>query len=249
VIRSQTTNVDTSNATESRANGGVVGISANVPEKAGVAADANNAAGRPTSVTDHANKTSTTTYEINRTLTNVTRNPGAIRSVTAAVLIAPLPPAPAAAGAPAGPPTKRTPEELNALRQIVINALGLKAAPGQSLDSLVTLEEVPFAAEPIAQQLEASQGSGRWIEWLDAGRRWGAVIGGGAMLLLFLRMLSRQKIEPVPVDVLSLPPEAAARALPSSANVTPETLNELIRQRPANIGVALRDWVAANNKN
>jgi flagellar M-ring protein FliF len=246
VVRSQTKNVDTSNSVESHSGGGVVGISANVPDKAAAAADANSGTGRPSSTTDHSLSNTTTTYEINRTLTNVTRNPGSIRSITAAVIIAPLP-APAGAGGAPGAPAKRTPEELNALRQIVINALGLKAAPGQSLDTLVTLEEVPFAAEPAAQQLEAaSQGTGRWIEWIDAGRRWGAVAGGAVMLLIFLRMLSRQKIEPVPVDVLSLPPDAAARALPSSNHVTPETLNELIRQRPANIGVALRDWVAAN---
>jgi flagellar M-ring protein FliF len=250
VIRTQTTNSDASNSVESRSGGGVVGISANVPDKASAAAEANATTTKPTSSTDHTQKTSTTTYEINRTLTNVTRNPGAIRSVTAAVLIAPMPAPAAAAGAPPGAPVKRTPEELNALRQIVINALGLKAAPGQSLDSLVTLEEVPFAVEPIAQQLQATQGSGRWIDWLDAVRRWGAVIGGGAMLLIFLRMLSRQKIEPVPIDVLSLPPDAAARALPSSSHVTPETLNDLIRQRPVNIGSALRDWVATpGNKN
>jgi flagellar M-ring protein FliF len=245
VVRSQTKNVDTSNSIESRSGGGVVGISANVPDKAAVAAESNAGNSRPSSTTDHALSNITTTYEINRTLTNVTRNPGAIRSVTAAVLIAPLPAPPAVAGAPAAAPAKRTPEELNALRQIVINALGLKAAPGQSLDSLVTLEEVPFAVEPVVQQLQA-QGAGKWIDWLDAGRRWGAVLGGGLMLLLFLRMLARTKIEPVPVDVLSLPPDAAARALPSSSHVTAETLNELIRQRPANIGVALRDWVATN---
>jgi flagellar M-ring protein FliF len=28
--------------------------------------------------------------------------------------------------------------------------------------------------------------------------------------------------------------------------VTPELLNELIRQKPANVGVALRDWVSAS---
>ena len=39
-------------------------------------------------------------------------------------------------------------------------------------------------------------------------------------------------------------PEAASRSLPNSHSVTPELLNELIRQKPANVGVALRDWVA-----
>jgi flagellar M-ring protein FliF len=236
VIRSQTTNADTSNSVESKSGGGTVGISANVPDKAAAAAAGNDAAGRPSNTTDHTLKTSTTTYEINRTLTNVTRNPGSIRSLTASVLIA---------QATTG---KRTPEDIEALRQIVINALGVKAAPGQALDSIVTLREEPFAVEPVVQQLQAAQGSGKWIDWLDAGRRWGAVIGGAVMLLIFFRLLSRQKIEPVPIEVLSLPPDAAARALPSAHSVTPESLNELIRQRPANVGIALRDW-ATTNKN
>ncbi len=65
------------------------------------------------------------------------------------------------------------------------------------------------------------------------------------VLFIFLRVLSRQKPEPVPVEVLSLSPEAAARSLPNSNSVTPELLNELIRQKPNNVGVALRDWVSA----
>jgi flagellar M-ring protein FliF len=61
---------------------------------------------------------------------------------------------------------------------------------------------------------------------------------------MFYRTLSKQKLEPVPVEVLSMTPEAASRSLPNSNSVTPELLNELIRQKPANVGVALRDWVA-----
>jgi flagellar M-ring protein FliF len=33
--------------------------------------------------------------------------------------------------------------------------------------------------------------------------------------------------------------------MPVQGAITPELLNELIRQKPANIGVALRDWAAA----
>jgi len=64
---------------------------------------------------------------------------------------------------------------------------------------------------------------------------------------VFWRMLSRAKPEPVPVDVLSLPPDAQARAVNSPSTVTPELLNELIRAKPANVGVALRDWVSAGS--
>ena len=247
VVRSQTETEDKTNTTESHAAGGVVGVSANVPEKAAKGTEA----ARPISSTEGDRKNRTTTYEINRTTTNITRNPGTVKSLTAAVFVAPrLVPAaaaPDAKGPPAEPTVqKRTPEELTALRQLVINALGLRPLPGQSLDSLVSLQEMPFqAAAPLPVQLEALQSEGRLQGWLDVASHWAAVAGAAAVLLMFWRLLSRQKPEPVPVEVLSMTPDAAARSLPNSNSVTPELLNELIRQKPANIGVALRDWVAA----
>jgi flagellar M-ring protein FliF len=252
VVRSQTITEDVSNATEQRTTGGAVGVSANTPEKAPAATEA---ATRPTSTTEQNRKNRTTTYEINRVTTNVTRNPGTVKNLSAAVFIAQRPAVPAAAGsAPAAetPAAKRTPEELNALRQIVLNALGLKPVAGQSLDSLVSLQEVPFqSVEHLPAQIAAIQSENRWMGWVEAASRWTAV--GIAILVFgfFLRMLSRQKPEPVPLEVLALPPEAMGRALPHSNGVTPEMLNQLIRNKPANIGVALRDWVAtsASNKN
>jgi flagellar M-ring protein FliF len=172
-----------------------------------------------------------------------------VKSLTAAVFIAPRTEAaaPAAKGAPAAEATvlKRTPEEINAIRQVVINALGLRPAPGQSLDDLVTVQETPFeATEAVPAQMEALQSDGRLQSWIDVARRWSAVAAAIAILIVFWRVLSRQKPEPVPVEVLAMTPDAAARALPNSNSITPELLNELIRQKPANAGVALRDWVA-----
>ncbi len=249
VLRSQTSTDDTTITTESRAAGGPVGVSANVPEKNLAATEG---ASRPASSSDQNRKNRTATYEINRTTTNTTRNPGTVKNLTAAVFIAPRP-APAvaakapAAGAPAAEPVspKRTPEELNALRQIVVNALGLKPISGQTLESLVSLQEMPFQlAERLPAQLEALQSESRWQGWMALASRWTAVVFAGAVFLVFLRVLSRQKPEPLPVEVLALSPAAANRALPNSSRITPELLNELIRQKPANIGVALRDWVA-----
>jgi flagellar M-ring protein FliF len=237
VVRSQTSSDDTSNSVESRSGGGTVGISSNVPDKA----SAENTAARPTTSTEQDRKNRSTTYEINRTLTNTTRSPGTIRNLTAAVLVALRQAEPGGAAA-----VHRTPEELNALRQIVINALGLKLAPGQAPASLVSLEEMPFATEPISQQVEALQNDSRWATWIETGRRWLALGGAALVLLVFVRVLSRQKPEPVPVEVLTLPPDLAARSLPSSGgNITPEMVNALIRQKPANIGAALRDWVGS----
>jgi flagellar M-ring protein FliF len=247
-VRSQTSTEDINNTTETRSGGGAVGVSANVPEKA---AATEGTASRPTSNSEQNRKNKTTTYEINRTLTNTTRNPGTIKNVTAAVLVAQRPPlAPAAttppadgAPAPASQPRPRTAEELTALRQVVINALGLKPEAGQALDTLVTLQEVPFAAEPVTEQIQAIQKENKWQGWIEAASRWSAVAGAGLVLLVFLRMLSRQKPEPVPVEVLAMPPEMAARSLQNGSAVTPEMLNDLIKQKPVNIGTALRDWV------
>src|SRR4051812_19443952 len=81
VVRSQTQTEDTTNSSESRAAGGATGVSANVPEKSAGAPDA----ARPVSTSDQTRKNRTTTYEIGRTTTNVTRNPGTVKNITAAV--------------------------------------------------------------------------------------------------------------------------------------------------------------------
>ncbi len=244
VVRSQTIVEDVTNSSEQHTTGGATGVSANVPEKAA----ANEASARPTSVSEQNRKNRTTNYEINRVTTNTTRNPGTIRNVTAAVFVAPrtTPAAVGADGKTTGEPQvqKRTPEELNALRQVVVNALGLKPAPGQTLDSIVALQEMTFAAEPVAQQVQAIQSENRIQGWVETASRWSAVAGAAVVLLVFMRILSKQRPEPVPVEVLSMPPDQAARSLQNGSSVTPDMLNLLIRQKPANVGTALREWVA-----
>ncbi len=240
VVRSQVVTEDSSNATELRG-GGATGVSANVPEKA-----TGEASVRPTSSTEQNRKNRTTSYEINRTTTNITRNPGTIKHVSASVLIAPRSIAVPAGSPPGTQPAeqRRTPEELASLRQVVVNALGLKIAPGQELDSIVTLQEMPFSITPISQTVEDIQSETRIQGWVEVAARWAAVFGAGAVLLIFLRLLSKQKPEPVPMEVFNMPPDVAARSIQSGGAVTPDMLNQLIRQRPANIGAALRDWAA-----
>jgi flagellar M-ring protein FliF len=243
VIRTQTVTEDATNSTETRANGGAAGVSSNVPEK--TTPEASTA--RPVSTSEQSRKNRTTAYEINRTTTNTTRNPGTIRTVTASVLISPRLAAPPAGSAPGTPPTeqKRTPEELNSLRQVVINALGLKPAAGQSLESIVALQELPFVAEPVSETVQTIQQETRIQGWIEVASRWAAVVGAAGALFLFLRLLSRQKPETVPIEVFALPPDVAARSLQSGQGLTPEMINQLVRQKPANVGTALRDWVGA----
>ncbi len=236
VVRSQTITEDTTNSRESRT-GGVVGVSANVPDKP-AAPDT-----KPTSSTDQSRKNRTTTYEINRTTTNIVRTPGTIKSLTASVLVAPRP-----AGAD-GKVVARTPQELTALRQVVVNALGIRAAAGESLDNIVSLQEVPFQTPPIAAEVRQIQKEARVATWTETASRFLAVALGLAVLAVFWRLLGRQKPEAVPVELLAEVPADNKRALPAPGAVTPELLTELIKQKPGNIGVALRDWAAAGKNN
>lgn len=231
VARTQTVTKETTTTVEGRAAGGAAGVTSNVPEKAGVAPTASS---QPTTTSDQSHTNQTTTYEINRTLTNITRNPGEITGVTASVLVA--------QGA-----SPRSAADIEKLRQIVVDALGsdLKLKAGESADSVISLEEMPFAAEPETQEVAAIQKADKWSDWVAAGSRWAGIAGAGLVLLLFLRIWSRQKPEPVPVEVLTLPPEVVARAMPNRTVVTPDMVNDLIRQKPANVGVALRGWVSS----
>lgn len=251
VVRSQTQTEDSTLSSEARAGGGAAGISANVPDRGTGAPEA----ARPVSTSEQNRKNRTTTYEINRTTTSVTRSPGMVKNVTAAVFISPrtvvAPPAAAAPGQPVPAAVaqvqRRSPQELEALRQVVVNALGLKPVPGQPLESIVSLQELEFqgTAGGVAAGEAAHAGGASWQTYVEQASRWAPMAGAVLVLLIFGRMLKRQKPEPVPIEVLALSPENTARGMPESGKVTPELLNELIRQKPANVGLALRDWVAA----
>jgi flagellar M-ring protein FliF len=243
VVRSQTTTEDTSNTTEARS-GGVAGISSNVP---GGAAPNSSDQKAPVNQTETSRKNHTTAYEIGRTLTNVTRNPGSVKGITASVFLAQrLAPVPAGAPATATPtPQPRTPAEIQALRQIVMNALGVRLAAGQSPDTLVSLQEMPFQTEPVSQQIAAIQSETRMQSWIATGSQYFAVGAALIVFYFFWRLLKKQKLEPVPVELLVETPASNANGQLrlNGGSLTPELLNELIRQKPANIGTALRDWV------
>lgn len=248
VVRSETQTEDTTNTTETRATGGATGVSANVPEKA----QGTTETARPISQSEQTRKNKTTSFEIDRTTTSVTRTPGTVRSLTAAVIIAPRMGAPGPIGADGKPapaqPQMRTQQELDQLHQVVMNALGLRVVSGQPDPVTLTQQEFQptdaFATAAAPVPIET-----RVENWSEVASRWGAVAGAILVLAMFWRLFKRQKPEPVPIEVLTMTPEQASRTLPNASNVTPELLNDLIRQKPANIGVALREWVTAGATN
>ncbi|MBK8477748.1 MAG: flagellar M-ring protein FliF [Opitutaceae bacterium] len=244
VVRSQTNTEDNSASAEGRT-GGVAGTAANVPDAAAAGAATAGGAAAPQTRTEQTRKNRTTSYEINSTRTSITRTPGTIRSITAAVFLNQRPSAD-----PANPqPQPRTPAELTTLRQLVVNALGVKLGAGVTAENVVALQEVAFPAEPLAIQAEQLRQQNKWQPYADTALRFLPLLAAAALVLFFLRRLGREKPEAVPVELLRELPSPDGRSVGSNpGSITPELINELIRQKPTNVGTALRDWVAINKQ-
>ncbi len=238
VVRVQTNTEDSNTSTEQR-RGGLTGVAANTP-----GAPAENAGDTDRgSVTNAQNrKNQSTTFEINRSTSSIRRNPGGIKSLTAAVFIAARPPA------EDGTVTPRSTTELFALRRVVLNALGLKLAAGQNIEDLVSLQEMPFQPAEVDQRIEALVTETRVQGWIQTASRYVAVAVALIAFFLFYRMLRTQRPEPVPVELLDQAAAARSGTRAQASNaLTPELLNELIRQKPTHVGTALRDWIGAKN--
>lgn len=234
VIRSQSNTEDSNSTTEARKSG-ATGVVANTPGAPAAAEP------EQPSITNAQNrKNNSVSFEINRTTTSVKRNPGGIKSLTAAVFIAARPPT--AADQPATP---RTPAEIEGLRRIVVNALGLRPAAGQTLEDIVSLQEIPFQAPVADTAFERLSTETRVQSWVETSSRYIAVAIALGAFYVFFRMLRGSRPEPVPVDLLTASSATGSSrgANANSGPLTPEMLNELIRQKPANVGTALRDWV------
>jgi len=236
VIRTQTDTDDVMSTTEVR-RGGAVGVSANTPDSPTPAAPE----ASPTVTNSQNRKNHSLNYEINRTTSSVKRNPGTIKSLTAAVFVSMRP---AAGGATTATP--RTAAEIDGLRRVVLNALGLKAAPGQNLDELVSVQETSFQVPVIDTELAKDQTQNQIQNWVEVAGRYLAVAIALGAFYIFYRMLRKQRPQPVPVELLTANVVGAGRTAANGA-FTPEMLNELIRQKPANVGTALRDWVGAKS--
>lgn len=245
VARNQTQTDDTNTSAEAKA-GGAVGTAANVPTEAAAGAGG----GSGTQVRSETNRKSRTiANEINTTRTSIVRNPGTIKSITASVFLNQrVVPGADATAAPVAQP--RTAEELNTIRQLVINALGVKLGANQAAESVVAIQEAPFPQEPLVVQAEQIRQQNRFQPYIDTAIRLLPVVAAVALVFFFFRRLSREKPEAVPVEYLrEIPAAGEQRVLPGpGGNVTPELINELIRQKPVNVGTALRDWVAINKQ-
>ncbi len=249
VVRSSTLTEESNLGSEGKAAGSAVGATANTPNKS-TKEDASGADGQKK--TEETRKSQTQSYEITRATTNTTKNPGEIRKLTAAVFLALRT---TGTGANAKP-EPRSAEELKSLRTMVANALGISAAQqavGQ--EPTVSIQEVAFQSTPVEKASPLD------ISMLETARPWVTPLVAVLIVLFFLRQLKRTPAGAGTVEVLD--PEQAAlmdrgaiparlvegggggKPRPVKATVSPEMLNEMIRQKPENVSVALREWMTA----
>jgi flagellar M-ring protein FliF len=230
VIRTQTTNDETSNSVE-RNTTGTVGVTANTPQDEGTVTGG----GGPQSTSTENRKTRTTNFEINRTTTEVVSRPGSVKDITAAVFVAQRV---EIADDGTVTPQPRTAAELQSLRQIVAHAIGV---PATRMDAVITLVEQPFARTEETPKDDMAQVQQQVMHWAEVLRNFLAVGFAGAMFLFFLRLLKRHKPEPISLEVVE-DMERKKKEAEAQPRLTPELLNELIREKPDNVATALRSW-------
>jgi len=228
VVRSQT-QTEEQNQSDERKPSQVAGTASNIATENGDDPTGNEAV---TSSTDVV-KNRSTQYEINSTTVETIQSPGTVERLSAAVFVSQQ------RDPETGAIVPRDEEEINNLRQMVANVLGL--APEDPVDALITVRETVFS---YAEELRNQPPPGiveQVVEYSDIIRNFIALIVAVGIFMIFVRMLKRYRPEPVVMHPVK--EESNEENKKIAPSVTPELLNELIASKPENVGTALQDWV------
>jgi flagellar M-ring protein FliF len=243
VIRTQTKNdqnTDSSTTTSSSP----VGISANTT----TTTNSTQTAGAPVNNTQNHTTTSTVEYEIGKTTSSMVQAAGGIKKLDASVTVA-------AQFQGTGDDRKivpRSPEDLKKLQDIVSSAVGIDTTRGDT----IALEELPFNndfADNITKELDQQQKTDFWVT-LARNSVYPAL--GILALIILLRLFKSTPVQEIPIGV----PVGRLIAKqngngngnghgkygefePPPGVVTVDVLNRLIKENPANMTQAIRDWM------
>lgn len=238
VLRTQSTQEET----RSTVGGGQAGAIASLVLED---VDAETAGGGTPEQTNEEKRNRDQSYEIDRTVTNVVRGPGAIRKLTASVFIAAQ-----TRRSAAGDEVEvinRSAAELANLQQMVANALGIDLVDTNT--GSVTVQEMVFASDPLAIGAEAATAGALDIaHWLQFGEQIIGTLVAVVLFLVFFHLYRKTRAQPNPFEELNRRASNASRSnnLGNTA-VTPELLNELIRQKPENAASTLRSWLSGKS--
>jgi flagellar M-ring protein FliF len=243
VVRTQTKNdqnTDSSTTTSSSP----VGISANTTTTTNSAQTASS----PVNNTQNHTTTSTIEYEIGKTTSSMVQAAGGIKRLDASVTVA-------AQFQGTGDDRKivnRSPEDLKKLQDIVSSAVGIDTTRGDT----IALEELPFNndfADNVTKELDQQQKTDFWVT-LARNSVYPAL--GIVALFILLRLFKSTPVQEIPIGV----PVGRLIAKqngngngnghgkfgefePPPGVVTVDVLNRLIKENPANMTQAIRDWM------
>lgn len=246
VLRSQTKTDENTDATTA-SQSSPAGVSANTSTDTNATA----AAATPLNSTKNKKAVTTVQYEIGKLTSNTMQAAGGVKRLSAAVTVA-------AQVDGTGADRKvvnRSPEELEKLRRIVASAVGIQTGADNPRGDMITLEELPFndqLASNVSREFEQQQKHELW--W---GIARGAIYPGLALiaLLILMRLFKKTPVQEiqigVPVGRLMGAHKAAGNghaadawgAEPVPGIVSVDVLNRLIKENPANMTQAIREWM------
>ncbi|OHE74335.1 MAG: flagellar M-ring protein FliF [Verrucomicrobia bacterium GWC2_42_7] len=231
VVKNQTITEDSSNSSGSSPSQ-AIGTQSNTPGGENGATQAQNSS-------NSSRKNKSIAYDTNKSVTEVVKAPGNIKKVSAAVFIAQH----MSGSGEEQTATPRTPEEIEKIRTMISNALGI-APNGKSVDAQqVTVAEIPFPQENHLPD----KGFGiptPVFGLLDVARNFMAVGIAIVMFIIFLKMIKNYRSESVSIELVDgNRNENISKAHDITPHPTPDLLNELIKQKPGNVSTALKDWI------
>ena len=232
VPRTSTTDKDEATTVETQPQSNATGMGANVPNVSQDATQQDPIMAQ----SDEKRESKTTDFEISRTLKEEMQEPGAIIGRSAAVLIA-------------KGESPRTVDQIQSIHDAVVNAIGARFDQ-VDLDTHVTVHEVEFlpafmgpAGDTFNQFEHILNTYGHHIKNLLG------IVLALVIFVMFLRMLKKFKPSDAEVQVLDEDDQqllSGTRSLGSG--LTPELLNDLIQEKPDNVGTALRKYLETGAK-
>lgn len=252
VVRTETVTDDTTDTT-TMSNGGIVGVAVNSTTATNTTSSA------PVNNSRTKKKQNTREYDLSESTSTILQAAGGVKRLSAAVFIASR-----MEGTGADrKPVPRSAEELQRLRIIVQNAVGIVTTDDGARKDEIALEEMPFndqLAMDFTRQIETQQKQEFW--WTLARNLVYPALALG-ILLMFWRTLRRTPAESIPIGV---PLGQLARksngngngnghgkpgipwlSEPEPAAVTVDVLNQLVRENPSNMTQAIRNWMSKSN--
>ncbi|OIO59371.1 MAG: flagellar M-ring protein FliF [Verrucomicrobia bacterium CG_4_10_14_3_um_filter_43_23] len=235
VARTLSTTEDTSTSSETQTNV-IAGATATL------AGENTASSTEPVNSSQSVRKNKTTAYEINKSIYETVKVPGSISHLSASVFVAMR----EEIGGKTGGfnPKPRTAEEIEAMRQIVINTLGITAENAKN----VTIQEMPFVRSEVLKgpdPMGIPEPVRRWAEFL---RGYGAIGIAILMFVVFLRMLKKHKPQMSTLELMDerrRTENTIAKSKDSNMRPTADLINDLIQEKPQNVSAALQNWITS----